>query len=192
MDARLIREALQAVGDLLSEQDIEEGIVVVGGAAMALRGFSTRTTGDVDIIARVERPVTNINNLTRGEPLPAAVSEAATRVAQDFNLPYDWLNAVIAHQWDQGLPPRIEDDIEWKTFSNLYVGLVGRQTLISLKLFAAVDQDVHSVHVQDLIQLEPTPEEWSRAREWVSTQDQNPAISSWAQTVIEYVNERVD
>jgi hypothetical protein len=192
MDALLIREALQAVGDLLSEQGAQEGIVVVGGAAMTLRGFSSRTTADVDVIARVDKLSANTKTLTREEPLPAPVSRAAAQVAQDFNLPNDWLNAVIAHQWDQGLPPSIENDVEWRTFSNLHVGFAGRETLISLKLFAAVDQDMRNVHVQDLIQLEPTPEEWLQAKRWVRTQDENPNMADWAQTVIDYVNKRVD
>lgn len=192
MDARRIEEALRAVGDLLSEKNAEEGIVVVGGAAMAVRNLTDRTTGDVDVIARVENPAKDTKRLVRGEPLPPLVTEAAAQVAKDFDLPKDWLNAVIAHQWDQGLPPSIETDVDWRTFSNLHVGFAGRQTLISLKLFAAVDQDVDSVHVQDLIRLTPTQKEWSQANEWVCTQDQHPDIATWVQTIIEYVNQRVD
>ena len=68
---------------------------------------------------------------------------------------------------DQGLPPWISDDLTWRRFGALLIGLAGRQTLIALKLFAAVDQGPRSVHYQDLVVLAPTDEELDIAASWV-------------------------
>jgi len=46
--------ALSAAGQLLAAADAKVAIVVVGGAALALRGFVHRGTFDIDVIARTE------------------------------------------------------------------------------------------------------------------------------------------
>lgn len=45
---------LSALGDLLAVEHQTVRIVVVGGAALTLRGYVDRTTADIDIIARSE------------------------------------------------------------------------------------------------------------------------------------------
>lgn len=67
------------------------------------------------------------------------------------------------------------------------VGLVGRRTLIALKLFAAVDQGPRSVHYQDLVALSPAPAELEAAAEWVATQDVSEACAVMLQEVIHHV-----
>jgi hypothetical protein len=68
--------------------------------------------------------------------------------------------------------------------------LVGRRTLIDLKLFAAVDRGPGSVHFQDLIALDPSEEELRRAEGWILTQDAAPEWSSLVHEVIEDVERR--
>lgn len=109
-------------------------------------------------------------------------------MARDFELTRDWMNAVVDAQWAQGLPPGIREDIFWRTYGGgLDVGLVGRATLIALKLYAAADLDPGSVHVQDLLALRPTPQELRKASAWVLSQD---AAEEWphiVSSVIEHV-----
>ena len=48
-----IERHLEAVGELLSAEGAEVGIVVVGGTALNLLGVVKRTTRDVDVLAIV-------------------------------------------------------------------------------------------------------------------------------------------
>lgn len=80
-------------------------IVVVGGTALNLLGIICRATADVDVIAtgapEAERPPRVIRP---PNPLPPALQAMAARVARDFALPSDWLNATVGSQWETGLP----------------------------------------------------------------------------------------
>jgi hypothetical protein len=109
------------------------------------------------------------------------------RVARDFGLPSDWLNTVIGAQWDFGLPPGFVQEIEWREFGPLSVGFAGRQSILALKLAAAVDQGPKSVHLQDLIVLAPTPDELDRAGEWVLSQDESDQFPALVKGVKDYV-----
>jgi hypothetical protein len=84
-------------------------------------------------------------------------------VARDYGLPEDWLNAVIGAQWKFGLPPGFAEEVQWQRFRSLEVGFAGRNSIIALKLFAAVDQGPSSVHCQDLVELRPTEAELEMA-----------------------------
>ncbi|HEX9887605.1 MAG TPA: hypothetical protein VGA70_13995 [Longimicrobiales bacterium] len=83
---------------------------------------------------------------------------------------------------------RRPQDITWRNYGGgLDVGLVGRRTLINLKLFAAVDRGPRSVHLQDLVALNPTEEELEGAAAWVFIQDAAPEWPSLVNEVIEHV-----
>jgi hypothetical protein len=71
-----IVEALQALGDELSRRDVRGQVFIVGGAAMALAYSTRRVTVDVDAVF---------------EP-KTVIYEAASKVAEDLELPADWLN----------------------------------------------------------------------------------------------------
>jgi hypothetical protein len=198
LGATQLEEALAAVGELLADANEHVAIVVVGGASLTLLGLIERTTGDVDVIARMEpfdgEPFEDNRSeegtgpvLVRPEPMPQSLEEAAQTVARDFGLPGDWMNAVIGAQWDLGLPPSLKNDLTWRTYSGLSVGLVGRSTLITLKLFAAVDQGPESIHIQDLVALHPTDEELADAARWVSAQDASPQFTQMTQEVVDHV-----
>lgn len=161
--------------------------MVVGGATLNLLGIVQRTTNDVGVIARAFRDVEGVLRLSQAEPFPTSLQHAIRTVARDFGLPENWMNAEVGAQWVQGLPPWILDDITWRPYGHLDVGLVGRRTLIALKLFAAVDSGPRSVHVQDLLALAPTDEELEGARGWVVTQDANENFDSMISRVIEHV-----
>ena len=107
----------------------------------------------------------------RADPLPEPLETAIVTVARDFGLPADWINTRVSTQWPKDLPKFLFEEIEWRQFGSLETGIVGRRTLIALKLHAAVDRDADSVHYQDLIELAPTDTELEEARIIVVTQD---------------------
>ena len=165
-DASLMGTLLDALGAHLAATGGHAALVVVGGAALAMRGWVPRTTQDVDVIAVAD----DVGELAPPE-FTRDLSDCVARVARDFNLPDDWLNAVVGRQWRMGLPPGVAAELEWRTFHTLRVGLAGRSTLIALKLFAAIDRGPSSVHLQDLLALAPDDSELAQARAWVDTQD---------------------
>lgn len=188
LDRERIRSALNAVGELLAAEGEHVAIIVAGGASLNLLGIVRRTTTDVDVLARAERRGDGVD-LREAEPLPPALVTAIRTVARDFGLGEQWMNADVGQQLSQGLPPGLTAGLTWKTFGGaLDVGLVGRQTLISLKLFAAADQGPRSVHMQDLLRLEPTNAEFANAKAWVETQD---AAAEWP-GIVEEVIRRVE
>ena len=185
MHATAIEAALQATGELLAADGHAATLVVVGGAAMLARGIVDRATQDVDVVAFADRvPVTT---LRPPEPWPEALTLAAATVSRDFNLPPDWLNAVVASQWRMGMPPTIGDDLLWRSYAGLTVAYIGRATLIAMKLFAATDRGPQSVHVADLIAITPTDAELEQASEWVRTQDASPSVTQMIAEVCAYV-----
>ena len=161
-------------------------MVAVGGAALRLLGLVDRTTSDVDVIARV--PPGQAGEVEHPEPLPPAVVRAAA-AARDLGLPPDWLNTEIAAQWRTGLPPGLAGGLTWLRFGGppggLELGLVGRRTLVALKLFAAVDRGPTSVHFQDLRALAPSRAELDAAAAWVRTQDESPVFGDMVGQVVD-------
>lgn len=172
LDSSAFEELLTAVGEHLAAWGDSAAIVVVGGSALAMMGWVDRTTEDVDVIARAAGfGRGSRRRLLPPEPLPDALTAAVERVARDYGLRSDWMNAAAGMQWLTGLPDGFDEGLEWRRFGALHVGFAGRASLIALKLFAAVDQGSESVHFQDLVGLEPTDGELDVAAEWVSRQD---------------------
>jgi hypothetical protein len=185
LEAGQLKDALSAVGELIAGAGERIAIVIVGGAALNLLGIVRRTTSDVDVIARAYKDDAGALKLQPAKPFPPVLDRAIRAVARDFRLDPDWMNSVVDAQWKQGLPPRLIDEITWMNCGGgLDVGLVGRRTLIALKLYAAVDRGAGSVHVQDLIALRPTAGELAEAAEWVIMQD---AADMWPAFVAEVV-----
>jgi hypothetical protein len=182
-----IEEALAAVGDLLQAGGEEIAVVVVGGATLNLLGIVRRSTSDVDVIAQAYRDEAGQLRLAHAEPFPESLQRAIQTVARDFSLAADWMNAAVGKQWAQGLPPSTSEEITWRTYGGLDVGLVGRRALITLKLFATVDQGPKSVHHQDLVELAPTDDELREAAAWVETQDASPIFPQLVQEAVAFV-----
>jgi len=188
MSTKVLEAALKAVGELMEQERTEVALVVVGGATLNLLGLIDRVTQDVDVIARAVEPIGALPaRLAPPDPLPDALQRAILRVARDFGLAPDWINTAIARQWSQGLPPWLPQDITWRRYGGLQLGLVGRRTLIALKLFAAADQSVRSVHAQDLLALNPSDEELDEAAAWVTTQDASDSFPRLVREVVEHV-----
>jgi Nucleotidyltransferase of unknown function (DUF6036) len=186
-DRQGMRTAFQAVGELLSADGETLSILVVGGAGLNLLGVIERATSDVDVIARVKRDANGTPQITNANPFPQALIRAISTVARDLQLPGNWMNHEVAMQWTFGMPPDILADVTWESYSGLSVGLVGRQTQITLKLFAAVDRGVKSVHIQDLLALRPSLDELANAKAWVLTQDAGPDFPASVTETIDYV-----
>lgn len=189
LDPHRIRRALSAVGELLEADGEPVAIVVTGGATLNLLGILERTTTDVDVIARADRDDEGSFRLREAEPFPPALSRAIRTVARDLGLDEEWMNAAVGEQWSLGFPPWMDAEIRWTRYGGLDVGLVGRRTLVALKLFAAVDQGRESVHFQDLLLLEPTDEELAESRDWVVTRAPNPIWPELVDTVVERVRD---
>ena len=128
---------------------------------MIAQGFIERATSDVDMIA-ISRDVKAGRQGTIGppEPLPESLIQAISRVANDFNLPRDWMNTTAGLQWKTGLPPGFIGRIHWRQHGGLWLGLADRHDLILMKLYAAADgEGPSSVHYQVMLALKPTFDE---------------------------------
>lgn len=140
-------------------------LVVCGGTALLALGLIARTTKDVDVLGRLERKA--VRKLGR---FPDWLSEAAARVASDFDFPADWLNLGPESQLDTGLPHGFVERLEKRTFGRrLTVFFISRLDQVHFKLYASLDRGGY--HVQDLFQLAPTATELLAASRWVLTQD---------------------
>ncbi len=183
LQAENLERVLHAVGELMRAEGATASIVVVGGASLSLLGLIPRTTRDVDVIARMEE------KLIPPDPLPPPLVRAILTVARDLGLSSDWMNTDVALQWKSGLPPHLEADIRWHTYEALRVGLVGRRSLLMLKLFAAVDGGPGGVHFQDLLALHPSGDELDEAAAWVRTQDASEVFATMLDEVVARVRE---
>ena len=120
--------------------------------------------------------------------MPQPLAQVAATVARDLGLDPNWLNTGPALQWRAGLPPGLEQRIEWRQYGALWVGIVARFDLIFFKLFAAADSTgPKSVHYQDLLALRPSAVQLYEAREWVGTQDASPEFAKVLDRVTSHV-----
>jgi hypothetical protein len=154
----LDRQILAAGGSPIS-------LVVCGGTALAALGLVSRTTKDVDLLGTLER-----GEVRKLGHFPDWLSEAAARVAADFDLAADWLNLGPESQLDTGLPAGFSDRLVKKNYGQqLTVFFVSRFDQVHFKLYAALDRGGY--HVQDLFLLAPINDELLSACRWVLTQD---------------------
>lgn len=139
-------------------------LIVVGGAAMALDGFKEQTT-DIDLL--------------RPEVLPDSIVNGIAHIGRVKRLGPQWLNTNVADmllkvRGSRELPEyfnEISRAIE--VSDNLKIGLIGRQALISLKMYAATPS--YSKHTVDIKNLRPNKEEISEAVRFVlSIDNTNP------------------
>jgi hypothetical protein len=113
--AKIIR-ALQALGEELAIRDVRGQIFIVGGAAIALAYATRRVTKDVDAVF---------------EP-KAVIYEAAAKVAEDLDLPEDWLNdAAKAYMPGEDRDARPLPDVE-----GIEITTASPRYLLAMKLIA--------------------------------------------------------
>lgn len=189
-----VDEALLLTGEVLAASGHGYAITILGGAALNLLGIVERTTGDVDILAfgvpRTGDAPAADSLREPPEPLPEPLVRAAHTVARDLGLDLNWLNAGPALQWKAGLPPGLNQRVEWRQYSALWVGVVARYDLIFFKLFAAADSTgPNSVHYQDLLALRPSGSELDAAAAWVRTQDASPEFEVVLDRVVNHVRQ---
>jgi hypothetical protein len=171
LDREQTHELLAALGEQLAARDARVELVVIGGSALLALGLTSRATRDVDVVGLLAA-----EGVVDPRPLPKLLLEAAARVARDFALPADWLNAAPASLLDIGLPAGLVERLERRDYGLwLSVHFAGRIDQIHFKLYAMVDQGAGK-HEADLRALEPTAEELLRAARWTRTHDPSPGF----------------
>ena len=78
--------------------------MVCGGSALNVLGLVQRATKDVDVLAYVNRNTAGEVSFISADPLNKNLITASKKVARDFNLTENWLNAGPASATDLGLP----------------------------------------------------------------------------------------
>lgn len=166
-DKAQIEEALSRVGRRLASTDAGEfALLLCGGSALSLGGFTHRTTRDVDVLGLVKgggrrRTVT-------AEPLPTELMQAAEAVARDHRLPIDWLSDAAREVQRLGLPRGILSRAKHRRFGPcLEVFILGRRDQVALKLYAALDRKGGQRHLKDLEALRATRAELKSAAHWL-------------------------
>jgi hypothetical protein len=171
LDPLRASEVLAALGEQLAGTEPFE-LVVIGGSGLAALGLIDRSTRDVDLVALRQGSL-----LVDPRPLPEPLVAARDRVAADFALPEDWLNAAPASLLDFGLPHGFVERLERREFGpSLVVWLAARLDQIHFKLYAFADQGPGK-HEADLRLLAPTRDELLQAAEWARTHDPSPGFA---------------
>jgi hypothetical protein len=173
LNSELLNEALTLLAERLRLSKAEpQELVVCGGSALIARGYVSRVTRDMDVVARRMRG----QDLISAKPLPDALLAEAARVAVDLGLPANWLNNGPADLFDLGLPAGFSDRLESRHYgTHLTVWFIGRLDQIHFKLYAAADQGAGR-HVNDLAALGATGHELLAAARWAFTHDPSPGF----------------
>ncbi|MCP3918512.1 MAG: hypothetical protein GY711_23445 [bacterium] len=152
---------ITAFDRFLAAEGLSFEAVIVGGAALALLGLTTRQTRDCDVL----------------EPLLSAeIEDAARRFAgeqraQGVDLADDWLNNgprdlidVLPEGWDARL-------VDLRVGDALVLRTLGRKDLLCTKLFALCDR---GLDLADCLALAPTAPEIEGIEPWVAQRDAHP------------------
>ena len=171
-DQKDVETILSALGEQLEEIVSEPlELLVCGGSALNVLGLVQRATKDVDVLAYVNRNTAGEVSFISADPLNEKLITASEKVERDFNLTEDWLNAGPASATDLGLPDGILKRVKTRQYGQkLTIHFMGRYDQIHFKLYAAVDQGAGK-HFDDLLALNPTPDELEQAARWSMTHD---------------------
>ena len=165
-DKDRVDELLSALAEQLAADGEPIELVVIGGSALLALGLVERATRDVDVVALLSD-----GDLVQPDPLPDWLVRARDRVARDFGLPSDWLNAAPRALLDFGLPAGFVDRLEHRRYGDfLTVHFASRLDQIHFKLYALVDQGAGK-HEQDIRALRPNTVELLQAARWARTHD---------------------
>ena len=112
---------------------------------------------------------------------------ARDRVARDFSLPTDWLNAGPTELLELGLPDGFIDRLERRDYGDsLTVYFASRYDQIHFKLYALVDQGPGK-HEADLRALSPTEEELFAAAHWSRSHDPSEGYAQMLRDVLTHL-----
>jgi len=139
-------------------------LIVAGGAAMTLEGFKGQTT-DIDLLSpRV---------------LPDSLRKGIAQVGRAKKLGAEWLNTGLANMLSKAAGsvtlPKYFGEVSrtLEVSDNLSIGLISRQALISLKMYATTPS--YRKHTEDLSNLQPNRNEIAEALRFVmSIDDSDP------------------
>lgn len=171
-DLKQLEDALTLLGDRLRLAGLPpQELIVCGGTSLIARGFVSRTTKDVDILARRVRGA----DFVSARELPKEFLEAAERVAKDLGLPENWINSGPVDLFEMGMPEGFRDRLESRGYGHITAWYIGRIDQIHFKLYASVDRGP-SRHLNDLLALEPADAELVTAGQWAMTHDVSPGF----------------
>jgi hypothetical protein len=183
-DVGEVERALATLGSLLDAVGPTFELVVVGGAALNILGFVSRSTKDVDVLGLCCAPAGP--DIVKVEKLPPELADAAAKVAADLGLEGDWLNVGPAGLLDWGMPTGFAGRLVRRQYGpRLAVHLPSRIDLICLKVYAAADTGVGR-HTDDLRALEATCEELQAGAAWAATHDPSPDFREMLQALLGY------
>ena len=147
--------------------------VVCGGAALGLQGLQDRPTRDVDVLGRWDETVLAVAGIEAfSEDLVACINRVAVNHPELAGMGQNWINLGPRALVQAGLPKGFADRLrELRVGNKLALRLPGRQDLLALKLYAAVDEHGprQEIHFADLKGLVPRYDELDRAVEWLRT-----------------------
>jgi hypothetical protein len=157
-----IVENLKLLADWLRVKYPDERfeLVVAGGAAMTLEGFKGHTT-DIDLLSP--------------KALPDSIKNGVAHVGRVKKLGTEWLNTSLANMLSKvtassKLPEYFNEISRTIDLSdNLKISLIGRQALISLKMYATTPS--YRKHTLDISNLRPDKREMSEAIRFVLSID---------------------
>lgn len=161
-----MEQALEILGQLLSDRGSQYEVVAIGGGGLLLLGLISRPTRDLDLVALVEG-----DELISADPLPINLVQAIEDTGAALKLGKDWVNIGPASLLKAGLPEGFKGRMETRRFGGITLHLASRLDQICFKLYATIDQGPKSKHYFDLKELNPTVEELQFANKWCSLQD---------------------
>ncbi len=173
--------AFRALGDVLAVRGHACDLVLVGGAALLLRGTVSRPTKDGDIVG--ERLPDG--SVARLEHLPRELARAVLDVARAYGLADDWLNLGPASLLAAPLPEGFEERLRPVEFGALRLWIAGREDLVALKLWAPADRwPAPGRHLSDLEALAPTSPELASAAARTRLRDPSPGYNELLAAVL--------
>jgi|GEM_PF-125272 len=171
INGALLQDALLLLGQRLQVREADPlQLVVCGGSALIALDLISRSTSDVDVVAMVSAEKV----LYSPAPFPPVLKDAANEVASLLGLPEEWLNHGPSSDsgglFQCGLPSGLLQRSHPTDFGDcLRVYFIDRIDQIFFKVYAAADR--MGVHVDDLIALDPAPEELVEAALWCMSHD---------------------
>lgn len=127
------------------------------------------------------------SSLRKADPLPPDLLAARDRVARDFGLSTDWLNAGPASLMDLGLPEGFLGRVHTRRLGDgLAVHFASRLDQIHFKLYALIDQGPGK-HEQDLQALAPTRQELTEAGRWTRRHDASEGFRQMLEETLRYL-----